>query len=440
MQLTKTLTPVKNMTSVPTTKSTVLGAALLTAAMALPSVQFAYADAAPERGNVSFKYLNYQESQSVGSSGSSGSSGHTHDAVSGATAGGSTGGSGSNADRIGVNAYSVSALVPIAGEWSIGTTYTYDSVSGASPTYHTSGLTTMKDHRNVIDVEATRYLSRGTVTAGTSYSKETDYISRSYSLQGSYETEDKNTTFTLGGSITNDSIDPLVKDPLTGTFRHEKKDITSGVFGVTRVLSKVDIVQFNLGYTSGNGYYSDPYKFYTNPTTLASVSLDNRPRDRNSTTLMGRWNHHFDGTDGTAHFSYRYYTDTFGIRAHTLGAEYVQPIENGWAVTPLLRFYSQTEADFYVATSAAERAATTAAPYTPTTPTSTYYSMDQRLSAFGAYTLGLKVSKQLNPDWLVDLKFEYYAQSSDWALAGTKDSGLASFSARSIQAGISRQF
>jgi hypothetical protein len=40
-----------------------LGTALATAAMMLPSVQFASADAAPERGIISFKYLNYQEHQ-----------------------------------------------------------------------------------------------------------------------------------------------------------------------------------------------------------------------------------------------------------------------------------------------------------------------------------------------------------------------------------------
>ncbi len=43
--------------------SALLGTALATAAMMLPSVQFASADVAPERGIISFKYLNYQEHQ-----------------------------------------------------------------------------------------------------------------------------------------------------------------------------------------------------------------------------------------------------------------------------------------------------------------------------------------------------------------------------------------
>ncbi len=93
------------MKSVPTKKTHVIGAALFAAAMALPFSNAAFAEAAPERGIVAFKYLNYEDSQP-------------------------------GVDRIGVNAYTVSAMAPIAGKWSINTSYTYDSVSGASPEYH----------------------------------------------------------------------------------------------------------------------------------------------------------------------------------------------------------------------------------------------------------------------------------------------------------------
>ncbi len=404
------------MTSVSTTRSTILGTTLLAAALSLPSLQSAYADAAPERGVVSLKYLDYQDSQSVlGNS--------ITDTVSGASSGGSSLSSGyGSQDRIGVHAGSVMALIPVAGVWSVGTTYTSDSVSGASPTYHSSGLTTMKDLRRAVDVQLTRYFSRGRLSLGTGYSSESDYISRVLSLEGSVDTVDKNTRFTLGGSLNDDSINPVSKPTID-----EKKEIVSGLIGVTKVMTKQDIIQFNLGYSNGSGYFTDPYK-----------SEDNRPRHRNSMTALARWNHHFDdnGTDGTARLSYRYYLDTFGIRAHTLDAEYVQPLRNGWAVTPLLRLYTQNEADFYLAVSAAEK-------LDPTrqrvhAAADIYYTEDQRLSAFGALTLGLKVSKQLNQDWLVDVKYERYEQRSEWSVSSGDDKGIAPFSARSIQVGLSR--
>ena len=195
------------------------------------------------------------------------------------------------------------------------------------------------------------------------------------------------------------------------------------------MLTPQDIVQLNVSYSKGTGYYSDPYKLY-----------DNRPRHRNSVTALARWNHHFDdnGTDGTVHLSYRYYSDSFGIRAHTLDAEYVQPLYKGWTVTPLLRLYAQNEADFYVSVGAAENAD----PTQPTPPPSdaVYYSEDQRLSGFGAVTLGVKVSKQINKDWLVDVKYEHYEQREQWSLSGDGDPGLTPFKARSIQVGVSRAF
>ncbi len=393
------------MFSVSISKSARCGAALATAAMALPSLQFAYAEAAPDQGVVSFKYLHYQDSQI----------GNGVNVITGASSAGSS-------SRMGVNAYSLNALVPVAGEWSVGATYTSDSVSGASPMYHTSGLTKMTDLRRAVDVELTRYFSSGTLSFGTGYSKESDYLSRSCSLQGSLSTEDKNTTFTLGGSMNNDDINPVI--PPYGAF---KKKVYSGIIGITRVLTKNDIVQLNLGYSNGNGDFSDPYKVN-----------DNRPTERNNTTILIRGNHHFEWSDGTAKLSYRYYSDTFGIRAHTLEGEYVQPLSHGWTVTPLLRLYSQSEADFYVAVGAVEKAD----PTQPTPPPAgaVYYSEDQRMSAFGAITLGLKVSKQLTRDWLVDLKYEEYEQRSNWSLNGNGDPGLAPFGARSIQAGLSMKF
>jgi len=51
------------MVSVSIYNSKAFGIALLTAALSLPSRQFAHAEAQPDQRVVSFKYLHYQESQ-----------------------------------------------------------------------------------------------------------------------------------------------------------------------------------------------------------------------------------------------------------------------------------------------------------------------------------------------------------------------------------------
>ncbi|MEI6638387.1 MAG: DUF3570 domain-containing protein [Chlorobium sp.] len=374
------------MKSSPIKKTHLAGAALFAAALALPSSRPALAEAAPEKGIVAFKYLNYEDKD-------------TNPAQ----------------ERIEVNAFSVMAMVPVAGKWSISTTYTNDSVSGASPShYNAVSGASIKEHRQAVDLGLTRYFPRGTVTLGSSYSSENDYISRSYSALGSLSAEDKNTTFTLGGSYTTDTINPTIDK---SSF-YDKKSFAL-LAGITKVLTKTDIVQLNLGFSRGWGYFNDPYKM-----------LDARPDRRESETVMTRWNHHIEGTDGTSRLSYRYYTDTFGIHAHTFGLEYVQPVAGDWTIIPSARYSSQTAADFYYPMPADGNI----------NPTGKYSSLDQRLSAFGALTLGIKVEKRIAKEWLVDAKYESYEQRAAWSMTGGGDKGLSPFSATFVQFGISRQF
>ncbi len=379
----KKVSPVKN--------TRVIGAALTAAAMLLPSVRPAMADAAPEKGIVAYKYLNYKDSQP-------------------------------DQDRMNITASSVRVMTPIAGKWAIDMTGVYDSVSGASPERHSffapdaiskasSGV------RRSIDLGVTRYFSKGSLTAGTSYSSESDYLSRSISLQGSILTPSKNTTVTLGGSVTTDYIHP------TNPFPSDRKKTYAGLIGITQVMSKNDIIQMNLSRSVGTGLYTDPYK-----------PIDKRPRHRNYTTIMTRWNHYFDSTEGVLKLSYRYYEDTFGIESHTLGTEYIQPLPAGFTLMPSVRYYSQTAAKFYVPVN----------PVMPQDPPDInwddFYTLDQRLSAFGAVTLGLKVSKRFADDWLVDVRYDHCMQRGDWAITGKSDPGLEPFNMDFFQAGISWEF
>jgi hypothetical protein len=380
----KKVTPMKT--------SRVIGAALAAAAIYLPSARPAFADAAPEKGIVAFKYLNYKDSQP-------------------------------DQDRMHINAYTVRAMTPVAGKWAIDVTGTFDSVSGASPHYHSyfnpdAISTASSGMRRSIDLNVTRYFSTGSLTAGNSYSYESDYISRSISLQGSIMTPSKNTTITLGGSVTTDSINPT-----NGQYQHERKKTHAVLLGVTQVMSKNDIVQVNLSRSVGTGLFTDPYK-----------PIDNRPGHHNYTTVMTRWNHYFESTEGVMKLSYRFYNDTYGIDSHTLGAEYFQPLPHGFTITPLVRYYSQSAASFYIPVN----------PLMPQDPPDInyddFYSLDQRLSAFGAVTLGLKVTKRFAQDWLIDARYDHCMQRYDWGINGKGDPGLKPFNMNFFQLGISREF
>lgn len=371
-----------------------VGQALLAAAMLLPGIGAVHAETAPERGSVAFKYLYYKEDQA-------------------------------GLDRIRVHAPAVSVLAPIAGEWSLAASATVDDVSGASPRYHTavSGASRMSDLRKAGDVSVTRYLPRGSVSVAAAYSTEHDYVSRALSLQASLASEDKNTTWNFGAGGSDDSINPVNK-----AVQDAGRQTVSVLGGVTRVLTPVDVAQFTLTHSRGHGYYSDPYKL-----------ADNRPDRRRQSTALLQWNHRFLAKGATSRLSYRFYRDSFGVNAHTLGAEWVQGLAHGWSVTPSLRLYSQRAASFYFDPVYDSRLGP---PFPPgyAFDGTRHSSADQRLSGFGALTLGVKLAKQLNRDWAMDLKLERYEQRGSWRLFGSGSPGLSPMRAVSLQVGVTRQW
>jgi hypothetical protein len=362
--------------------------------MVLPCVlPPALAETAPERGFISFKYLDYQDSQD--------------------------GPRGGRLNRIHVRAPSVLSVVPLSSEWSVMGALVTDSISGASPAYHTKKLSHMNDFRRAGETAITRYLPNGTVTLGLNYSGESDYVSRGATLMATRSSDDKNTVWSAGMGVSRDRINPTNQ-----VVTDASKQGLNVLLGVTQVLSTHDVAQLNLGHYSGHGYFSDPYKAY-----------DQRPTQRSHQTVMGRWNHHFESTQSTTRMAYRYYTDSWGVRSHTLDVELVQPLAHGWSVAPAVRVYSQTAADFYV------NAETSPYPFPPIPPVNAvHFSEDQRVSAFGARTYGLKVAKQVGRDTRVDVKVERYEQRGAWALFGTGSTGLDTFYARVVQVGITHWF
>jgi hypothetical protein len=226
----------------------------------------------------------------------------------------------------------------------------------------------------------------------------------------------------VGGS--SDEIDPT-GGGFSGDTHDQKKHTVEWIAGVTRALSSVDIVQLNLTYSAGHGYYDDPYK-----------AFDVRPDQRKQDALLARWNHHLLGDQSTLRTSYRFYRDNFGVDAHTLQGEWVKPVTAALAFTPLVRLYSQSAADFY----ADARVDASGFPIVPALQPGQLNSGDQRLSSFGAVTLGLKTEYKLDAAWTVDLNLEAYEQRSKWHLGGSGSSGVDTFRARFIQLGASRKF
>ncbi len=361
---------------------------ILAAACALPGV--AWAEGAPTEGVVGFKYLFYKDLQP-------------------------------GLDRITVHSPSVFALLPLGSAWSVEGALVADAVSGATPRYHTSvtSASKMDEERTAADFKVTRYFRRAAVSLGLATSKEHDYQSSAKSVDVRLATDDNNTTFALGYGNSSDKINPT-NGGIVG-ISGEKKNAYDYLLGVTHVLTPNDVIKLNRTESRGKGYFSDPYKM-----------LDYRPRNRNQTAWLTQWNHHFEGLHSTLRSSYRYYSDSYDVKAHTFGFEYAQEMDGGWVVTPILRYHSQSAAYFYY------DPIYTAEPFPPGWPR-LYSSPDQRLSAFGAVTVGLKVAKTFGR-WTADFRYDYLQQRGDWRMSGSGSPGLQPFMAHTVLFGASRKF
>ena len=338
---------------------------LLAAALALPGLaaslagSLAHAEEPPDHGSIDLKYLYYRDYQAGGS-------------------------------RMRISAPSLHLLMPLDNRFAIEGSFVMDTMSGASPLFHdtlsgASGLG-VNDLRKAGDVRLTKYFERASVGMVFAYSTEHDYVSRSLGVDARVSSADNNTTFAFGVAHAEDDID---SENLVARGQHKRT--TELMAGITQVLSPNDIVQSNLTFAKGNGYYDDPYK-----------AIDVRPDHRDQYAWLTRWNHHFEHFDATLRLSARYYRDTFGVKAVTFASEWVQPL-GSWTLTPSIRYYTQSAADFYFGP-----------PFPQGFKVGQPYSADERLSAFGAITAGMKVAKTFAGGWRADLKAEFYEQRNDW--------------------------
>ncbi|GAB6041404.1 DUF3570 domain-containing protein [Endothiovibrio diazotrophicus] len=358
--------------------------ALMAAAAALHVVTPAGAGEATDHTEMAFKYLDYIDYQK-------------------------------DQDRIHVRAPMAWLRAPLDERTEVTGTLVMDSVSGASPWYLStlSGASGkgISEWRRALDLKVTRYFDRLTVGFSAGVSSENDYLSQSLGLDLRYDSDDRNTTYAVGIGHAGDRIGSTNNAWLSET--RSTRDLFAGV---TRVIDPLSIVQSNLSYSDGSGYYDDPYK-----------PLDHRPDNRRKLAWLTRYRRFIPDWDAALSADYRYYRDSWGVRAHSIELALQQPLKDGWSLRPSVRYHTQDAADFFQAS------------FPPATFGS-IYSADQRLASFGAVTLGLKVSKEVNDQLTLDFGVERYRQraSLHWGSDGSPN--LEPFDARILFAGLNYRF
>jgi hypothetical protein len=346
----------------------------------------AHAESAPTEGEFSLRYSHYQEFQP-------------------------------EAQRMRVVVPAVFVLVPVNEHWVVQGLYTTDSVSGASPLFYNtlSGASGegIKDFRRAGDVQVTRYFERWSVALGGAYSREDDFDSDALRMLLTRDSADRNQSWSLGFGRTDNLIDSV-----NGLAENEQRHVVDWQLGYTRVLSPNEILAASVGVARGRGYHSDPYK-----------PLDQRPDSRDQRTLGLRYHRNVERADAALRMQYRWYDDSWDINAHSVHVEWEQALGRAWTFTPSLRYYTQSAAAFY-----------SDPPFGSGFDPERDYSGDARLSAFGAWTLGLKLGVPLPARWRADVEWQFYRQDTRWRWFGDGSPGLDPVSARIVALGLTRTF
>jgi hypothetical protein len=123
---------------------------------------------------------------------------------------------------------------------------------------------------------------------------------------------------------------------------------------------------------------------------------DTRPGERERRILYLAMTQFIEEADASIETSYRFYDDSYGITAHTLGLAWYQKLGDKFILRPALRYYTQSEADFYGVSFAGSPK---------------FYSADYRLSEMNTWGYGVKLIWLASSKWQADISIDRYVMS-----------------------------
>jgi hypothetical protein len=247
---------------------------------------------------------------------------------------------------------------------------------------------------------------------GASASKETDFISLGANTMLARDFNEKNTTLSFGVAPEFDISNPNGGLPVPfATFgtpgsidgTRDTKWLASGLAGLTQVINRRTLMQFNYTYTYEHGYLTDPYKLISlinykgDP---VSALYESRPQERMEHSLYWLTRYNIVGHDVFS-LGFRYYIDDWGIHSQTLDFSYRRQSNDHFYWEPIVRYYNQSAASFFHSM------------LDNLNPIPSVASSDLRLAALQAVTFGVHFGYTFKDGSEMIVRGEYYIESGD---------------------------
>lgn len=256
--------------------------------------------------------------------------------------------------------------------------YYVDAVSSASVDVELAA--SEYTERRVQKSLAVDYLRGGTIlSAAYANSSESDYEANTASLSVSQDMFGDLTTVSLGFERGWDTVGQSTDE----SFERDV-DRRNYRLGLSQILTKNLIATFNYEAVTDEGHLNNPYRSYRfrDPDDPAQFRLagENGKYPRTRTSAAARLGlKYYLPWRAALYASYRYFDDTWEIRADTYELGYTHTFQGGWEFDISYRYYTQTAAEFYADLFERE-------------DQQNFMARDKELSTYQAQTVGLGAS------------------------------------------------
>jgi Protein of unknown function (DUF3570) len=278
-------------------------------------------------------------------------------------------------------------------QFSVEANYFVDKVSGASVDV-LSQASVIKDERKQKSLSVDYIHDKTQYNVSYTTSHERDYVSNTAHFSLSQDMFGDLTTVSFGFTDSRNEIGENIGGTFTPKVQwlgHAQSRSYEG--GLSQIITKNLIAGLTLEVITDQGLLGDAYRSirYRDAVPLGySLGSQIYPNTHTSTAVEGRAKYYLPYRAAAA-VSYRYFSDTWGIRANTVELDYTQPISNVWILEGRLRHYSQNHATFY-------------SDLFPNISAQNFEGRDQNLAASSSNTIAAKVTWAFRPQGFLVFK------------------------------------
>ncbi len=183
------------------------------------------------------------------------------------------------------------------------------------------------------------------LSLGFTNSSENDYEANTVYFSVSQEFFGGMSTLTMGYAQGWDEVGIFGNDSFS-----EDADRRNYQLGLSQVITRNSLVGVDLEVVTDEGFLQNPYRQnrYIDPNDSSAFLYqpERYPETRTSTSVAFRALYYLPYR-ASIRAEYRYFSDTWGINAHTIELGYVHGLNQHWTLEGSIRYYDQSEADFY---------------------------------------------------------------------------------------------